>query len=406
VRSVKRFALLPLVLLLLGADSEAVKLLNEGIRAARLGNLKAAVGFIERANAIDAHEAPDYQVHFWHGVVLSALGYEAAALQEWEFAARTPELTRRLVAMKVKTPQSLAENARSDAIFLNAQRTKSFQAGEEAMKAGRYDDARALYARALSEPRPELYTLARPVIHLPLPGQTATTGTAMTATVPVPMPAPPPPPTHTAGTTEGMTATVPTTTTTTTTAATTSTTASPTSTAPDIFEKIKEEFANLSPGTIAFNAPDRMKVSEAEQVTVRIAPKGEAAGITSGLSGQTTTASQEHITPTMAARLDGLGFEITALTPETQLVAGGGFTEWRWSVTPTDSGDHNLNVSIIAKLDQYERVVGTETHAIHVDGNPMAAVTAFFRNNWQWLASAIVIPLIALLWRSRAKRQD
>ena len=47
----------------------------------------------------------------------------------------------------------------------------------------------------------------------------------MTATVPVPvpMPAPQPPPTHTA---------------------------SPTSTAPDIFEKIKEEFANLSPGTI------------------------------------------------------------------------------------------------------------------------------------------------------------
>jgi hypothetical protein len=369
VKSVTRFALVALSLLLLGAAPEAMKFLNDGIRAAKRGDLKSAEGLIERAIAIDSREAPDYQVHFWEGVVLSALGNEAGARKEWTLATHTPEVNRRFVAMKALTPQQKAENERSDAFFLDARRTKSFQAGEEAMKAGKYEEAQALYARALSEPRPELYraVLSRPIqIHLPPPTQTAGTTAAMTTET---------------------TATTP-----------------PTSTAPpDIFQKIKEQFANLSPGTIAFNAPDQMKVSDPEQVTVRIAPKGEGAGITGGLSGQTTTSSQEHITPTMAARLDGLGFEITALTPETQLVAGGGFTEWRWSVTPTSAGDHNLNVSIIAKLEQYERVVGTETHPIHVEADPMGAVEGFFGNNWQWLASAIVIPLIALLWRSRAK---
>jgi len=199
--------------------------------------------------------------------------------------------------------------------------------------------------------------------------------------------------------TTGTTATETTGTTSTTTATTTTTT-----TAPDVFKAIKEQFANLSPGTVALNAPDHMKVSNAEMVTVRIAPKGEASGITGGLSGNTTTAPQEHITPNMAAKLDGIGFEIAALTPETQLVAGGGFAEWRWNVTPTEAGDHNLNVSIIAKVDQYERVVGTETHSVHVDGDPMGAFKDFFDKNWQWLASVIVIPLIALLWKSREKR--
>jgi hypothetical protein len=359
-----RLAIIALGVLLLAAASEAVKLLNDGIAAAKRGDLKRAEELIAKAIAVDPHEAPDYPVHFWHGVVLSGLGNEAAARKEWAVAGHTPELNRRLVGVKVTTPQQRAENARSDAFFLDARRTKSFQAGDAAMKAGKYDEARELYTRAISEPRPELY---KAVLTHPIPITQTTTQTATVA--------------MTTGTT-GTTAT-----------------------APDVFEKIKEQFANLSPGTVAFNAPDHMKVSNTETVTVRIAPKGEASGITTGLSGQTSTASQEHITPNMAAKLDGIGFEITALTPETQLVAGGGFAEWRWNVTPTEAGDHNLNVSIIAKLDQYERVVSTETHAVHVDGNPMGAFEDFFEKNWQWLASAIVIPLIALLWNSRAKRK-
>jgi len=383
---VKRFVLLLAALVLLAAAPEAVKLLNDGIAAAKRGDLKRADELIAKAIAVDPHEAPDYQVHFWHGVVLSGLGNEAAARKEWAVAGHTPELNRRLGAMKATTPQQRAENARSDAFLLDARRTKSFQAAEVAMKAGKFDDAQQLYTRALSEPRPELYravfTGPKPI---PLPPPTQTTTMAIESS--------------TMAMTTGTTATETTGTTSTTTATTTTTT-----TAPDVFKAIKEQFANLSPGTVALNAPDHMKVSNAEMVTVRIAPKGEASGITGGLSGNTTTAPQEHITPNMAAKLDGIGFEIAALTPETQLVAGGGFAEWRWNVTPTEAGDHNLNVSIIAKVDQYERVVGTETHSVHVDGDPMGAFKDFFDKNWQWLASVIVIPLIALLWKSREKR--
>ena len=393
----KRLALIALALLLLGAAPEAVKLLNEGIGWAKRGDLKRAEELIAKAIAIDPHEAPDYQVHFWNSVVLSALGNEAGARKELSQSAHTPEVNRRFTAMKATTPQQRAENARSDAMFLEARRTKSFRAAEDAMKAGKFDEAQTLYARSLTEPRPQLFTAIHPI---PLPQ---------------PPPPPPPQPTQTAtmamvteGTTETMTPAPPPTTTTAVTATTattaTSTTAT-TGTAPDVFEEIKKRFENLSPGTVVFNAADRMKVSHTEIVVVRIAPKGEASGITAGLPEGTSTAPQEHITPTMAAKLDGVGFDIAPLTPETQLVAGGGFAEWRWNVTPTESGDHDLNLSIIAKLDQFERVVGPpRTHHVHVDGDPMATFADFLQKNWQWLASAIVIPLIALLWRSRAKR--
>jgi hypothetical protein len=43
---------------------------------------------------------------------------------------------------------------------------------------------------------------------------------------------------------------------------------------------------------------------------------------------------------------------------------------------------------------------------VHVDSDPIGAVKGFLAENWQWLASAIVIPLIALLYRSRAKRKE
>jgi hypothetical protein len=109
----------------------------------------------------------------------------------------------------------------------------------------------------------------------------------------------------------------------------------------------------------------------------------------------------------MQVTLDGLGFEIAPLSPDTQTVAGGGFAEWRWNVTATEAGNHNLNVTVYAKLDDLPpHQIGAQTHAVEIDGNPMAGVEAFLGNNWQWLASAIVIPLIALLWKSRAKRQD
>ncbi|HEX3582622.1 MAG TPA: hypothetical protein VH087_12725 [Thermoanaerobaculia bacterium] len=359
MKSHHRLAVIALALLFLAAAPEAVKLLNEGIATAKRGDLRRAEALIAKAIAIDPHEAPDYPVHYWHGVVLSGLGDAAGAQKEWIAAGQSSDVKRRLVSLKVAAPQQRAENARSDAFVLDARKTKSFQAGEEAMKAGKYDAAGELYARALNEPRPQLYKLALP----------------------------PPKPT--------------------TTMAVESTTMSQTTaTAPDENAKIDAEFAALSPGTVAFNAPDAMKVSETETVTVRIAPKGQASGITSGLPGETSTAAQEHITPKMQVTLDGLGFDIAALSPDTQTVAGGGFAEWRWNVTATTSGDHNLNVTIYAKLDDLPpHQIGAQTHPVRVDGNPMAGIGDFLDKNWQWLASAIVIPLIALLWNRRAKRK-
>ena len=62
-------------------------------------------------------------------------------------------------------------------------------------------------------------------------------------------------------------------------------------------------------------------------------------------------------------------------------------------------------MTIYAKLEDLEpHEVGTQTRAVHVDGDPLGAFKDFFANNWQWLASVIVIPLIALLWKSREKR--
>ncbi len=333
-----------------------------GIAAAAAKRWDVAAQRFREAIAGDATERAGYFPHYWLGVAYDELHDTAKAVAEWRESQR-----QRAIA---GTPE------------------------EAAMKARMSAQMRSVVLHPLVPIQP----IARP---LPPPVPNTTQGdvkrldTAPTA------------PSGTTATTSA-TATTSTTTAATDTAAATDTTV----TIPDhhhdvstpegqLLDEIDKRFRALNPGQMVVSAPRTMRVGVAERFVLRIASAGQNAGIAADLSGPSTT-SEIHVTPTMRATLAGNGFTIAPISPEEQFIGGGSFTEWSWQVTPTDSGDHQLVVSVMVVLDGRVKAI-PKVWPVHVSVNAGLTLSHFFASYWQWIITALIIPLVGVFWQRRKK---
>jgi len=168
---------------------------------------------------------------------------------------------------------------------------------------------------------------------------------------------------------------------------------------------IDRRFRELNPGEMLINAPHEMRVGMAERFVLRIASVGQNKGITADLpAGAQNATSEVHVTPTMRAKLSGNGFVIEKTSPEEQIIGGGTFTEWLWQVTPTDSGDHELVANVQVVLDGRPKAFPAKFWLVHVKPNVIRSTKLFIKSNWQWLLTAMIIPLAGFLWRQRKKK--
>jgi len=365
---------LPLAILVLLTAQLRTSLYYEGVRAAVAGDLRRANDLLSRAVRDNGQEAPNYYVHYWLGVVREKLGDREGALREWRLSVQ----------------QGVAVD-RTDVTV----RLRALQEGHPIQSMPRPERP----PTASRPPRPT--TLPRTTLPPP-PLPTDTMATMATTTI---------------ATTTIPTTTIPTTTAATTTAATTTvvtTTEAPhTNTGPDAtaFDEIDRRFKELSPGEVVFTAPEQMRVADTYEVSLRIAAKDQNAGILDDLpEGATSTMAQEHITPIMEARLSGgAGVDVQALGKDEQSVAGGGFAEWRWNVTPKRSGSQRLTVTIIAHLTypngrDIPKTLRTLTRKVEVNANAGDSIKTFLASYWQWLTTTLIIPIGLFLYRRRANR--
>jgi hypothetical protein len=164
-------------------------------------------------------------------------------------------------------------------------------------------------------------------------------------------------------------------------------------------------------GQVAINHPEQMKVSRADTVRVRIS-RSQAADISKGLpaEGHKTEQGDIAVSTSMKVQLSGRPyFDITPLDDTEQLITNNGFTEWSFTVTPLKSGKLPLHVRITAIV----RAAGVEKmkdfpvkdEIIQVQVSPIASVGSFVSKNWQWLWSAILVPIALWLWNRRRKNQ-
>lgn len=182
----------------------------------------------------------------------------------------------------------------------------------------------------------------------------------------------------------------------------------------DLSQIVEDEIRNLTPGRILFNPPEEMKVGVKERVEVRIV-KNFTENLSIGLRGRGVPQIEEiKVNTLMGVRLNGDNFDINkTLSHEEQIVAGDGFTQWNWDVTPLKSGIQLLLLTVTVRIKilnygEERKDYPVFERKIKVNVNPIYTTKKFIESYWQWIITAILIPIIGWFvnnWRKSRKKK-
>ena len=107
----------------------------------------------------------------------------------------------------------------------------------------------------------------------------------------------------------------------------------------------------------------------------------------------------------MEADLTSESFKITPITPMRQAVRTSGNTEWQWSIKPTEAGKQHLflRLNAIIKVDGDPTAVAVQTFSeeIVIEVPLKQRLSQFAATNWQWLCTALFIPIGGWLWKRK-----
>ena len=177
----------------------------------------------------------------------------------------------------------------------------------------------------------------------------------------------------------------------------------------DPLREIDTILEGLPLATVAFNVPTSIALGESAVIELLLSTRAP----TEDLKGEISEVGKRigariRISDRMEARLTGPRFKIEAITPEVQAISGSELTSWRWEVEPTATGRPRLHLTLSAILDvrgsPSTRTVRTFQRTLVVDVSLSDRVANFLQANWQWLWTAILVP-VAAWFVARHKRQ-
>lgn len=184
----------------------------------------------------------------------------------------------------------------------------------------------------------------------------------------------------------------------------------PTTTQPSV-NPVDRALAELREASIAFHAPTELELDE--EATVRLVLSIERS--IEELEEEIDELGETHgatirVSDVMIADLSGLGFAIEEITQPTQVVAGEGITDWRWNVAPTETGSRRLHLTLSALItvngSERPYTIRTFEAELTVRVSWPERLGGFVEENWQWLWTAILVPLALLAWRYWTTRRN
>lgn len=173
---------------------------------------------------------------------------------------------------------------------------------------------------------------------------------------------------------------------------------------PDPFAAVDELLQELELGTIAFTVPRSLNLRETAMVQLVLSLNltvDELSGMIE--SAAPVESAAVRVSDRMQARLSGANFSISAITPETQAVSRGEPTQWRWEARPLAEGTHSLHLTLSALLrvdgESTARTIRTFDREIEVKVTVPQRLGGFLRENWEWLWTALLVPVGGWIWR-------
>ena len=177
---------------------------------------------------------------------------------------------------------------------------------------------------------------------------------------------------------------------------------------PGISPQIDETLEELELAQVAFNAPADLGLHEPAVIQLLLSGRRPIQELKASLTALgKREGARVRASDSMEAQLAGTGFAIQAITPAVQLVSREGITEWRWEVEPTRTGVRRLHLTLSAIVD-VDGKEGTYTvrvfeRTLEVRVSLRERLTGFVGDNWQWLWTALLIPVAGWLLRQRRK---
>lgn len=174
----------------------------------------------------------------------------------------------------------------------------------------------------------------------------------------------------------------------------------------DSVDPIDAAMAAMRPANIAFNAPKELNIDSVAPVVLKLSFDQSEEALRPSVSGPGDVRSASVMASRhLEARLSGRDLDITAVSEEVQVLPSTGVTSWRWDVKALSPGPHQLHLTLTAILDlngsPSRRDIETYDTTIDVQVTPKQQLRQFVGKNWQWLWSALLIPLLGWLWKQR-----
>jgi hypothetical protein len=168
-----------------------------------------------------------------------------------------------------------------------------------------------------------------------------------------------------------------------------------------------EDLLRTTAGTMALDAPSRIKQGATPVViTVRVAP---GSAVPTASLGPRASISPTTVSPLMDAQLTGSAFDIEPLPGNGPQIVGDAAT-WQWRVSSTKAGRHSLQLTTLIVVAvsgvATTKKLQADTREIDVDVDPLWQVADFGEKNWQWLLTAAALPVIGWLWRRRGQDKE
>ena len=170
--------------------------------------------------------------------------------------------------------------------------------------------------------------------------------------------------------------------------------------------------AQLHIGSIAFNTPTTIHRGSTAEIVFLLSPEQSVKRLKEQISeAGDREGARVQVSDYMEADLDGRSFSITRIGSARHLVLPNRTTRWAWEVTPLQTGVLHLHLTLTAILttngESRELEIRTFEKTLTIRVPWSARVKDFVQGNWNWLWTAIVVPLGAwtIRWQRQARRK-
>ncbi|ANG63109.1 hypothetical protein A8C75_11915 [Marinobacterium aestuarii] len=175
---------------------------------------------------------------------------------------------------------------------------------------------------------------------------------------------------------------------------------------PEPPSNVDELLNEMEFGVIAFNAPTDINIDDSPQIQLILSLAETIEKLKQSITEEgEKVGARIRVSDRMEAQLSGYMFQITAITPEIQAVSKLQQTKWKWEIHPKEEGEHKLHLTLTALLEidgrSTPRAIRTFDKIIEVNVTTTQKISLFFKNNWQWLWAAILVPIAGWLWKRR-----